>query len=127
MPRVKMMNHIKIKQFQQLKPPTFYGTPDPMATESWLLGIKRVLKVLSFTEEQKVVFATFTFEGATLVWWQLKKPLEPIWLWPKFLEVFNGEYFSKMVRDQKVQEFLNLMQGKMIVVGIIIFCHYVKG
>ncbi|GFZ20950.1 homeobox leucine zipper protein [Actinidia rufa] len=34
----------------------------------------------------------------------------------QFLEVFNEEYFSEMVRDQKIQEFLNLKQGNMIVV-----------
>ena len=107
MPGVEMMNRTTIQQFQQLKPPTFHRTPDPMAIESWLLGIERVFKVLSCTEEQKVIFATSTFEGATLVWWQLKKPLEPVWLWPRFLEVFNEEYFSEMVRDQKVQEFHN--------------------
>ncbi|GFS31892.1 hypothetical protein Acr_00g0019790 [Actinidia rufa] len=33
-----------IKQFQQLKPPTFYETPDPMAVEPWLLGIERVFR-----------------------------------------------------------------------------------
>ncbi|GFZ11268.1 hypothetical protein Acr_22g0006660 [Actinidia rufa] len=95
-PRVEMMNRTTIKQFQQLKPPTFYGTPDPMAAESWLLGIERVFEVLPCTEEQEVIFATFTFDGAALVWWQLKKSLEPVWLWPRFLEVFNDEYFPEM-------------------------------
>ncbi|GFS42479.1 hypothetical protein Acr_00g0080050 [Actinidia rufa] len=84
--------------------------------QSWLLGIERVFEVLPCTDEQKVVFATFMFEGAALIWWQLKKPLEPLWLWPRFLEVFNEEYFPEMVRDQKIQEFLNLKQGNMIVV-----------
>ena len=58
----------------------------------------------------------FNFEGAALVWWKLKKPLEPVWLWPRFLEVFNDEYFLEMVWDQKTMEFLNLKQGKMTVV-----------
>ncbi|GFY90880.1 hypothetical protein Acr_07g0010760 [Actinidia rufa] len=71
---------------------------------------KGVFEVLPCTDEQKVVFATFMFEGAALIWWQLKKPLEPLWLWPRFLEVFNEEYFPEMVRDQKIQEFLNLKQ-----------------
>ncbi|GFS35915.1 hypothetical protein Acr_00g0042660 [Actinidia rufa] len=85
MPEAGAMPHTTIKQFQQLRPLTFYGTPDPMAAESWLLGIER-------------------------------KPLELLWLWPRFLEVFNEECFPEMVRDQKVQEFLNLKQGNMIVV-----------
>ena len=63
-----------------------------------------------------MVYATFTFEGAGLIWWQLKKPLELLWLWPRFLKVFNDEYFPEMVQDQKVQEFLNLKQGNTTVV-----------
>lgn len=70
-----------------------------MAVESWILEIERVFKVQSCTDEQRVVSATFTFEGAALVWWQLKKPLELLWLCPRFLEVFNEEYFPKIVRD----------------------------
>ncbi|GFS32285.1 hypothetical protein Acr_00g0021750 [Actinidia rufa] len=62
-----------------------------MAAESWLLGIERVFEVLPCTDEQKVVFATFTFERATLIWWQLKKPLELLWLWPRFLEARRFE------------------------------------
>ena len=86
-----------------------------MAAKSWLLGIERVFEVLPYTNEQKVTFATFTFERAALVWWKLKKSLEPLWLWPRFLEVFNEEYFPETVRDQKTIEFLSLTQGKMIV------------
>ncbi|GFS40855.1 hypothetical protein Acr_00g0070890 [Actinidia rufa] len=79
MPKIEVMNRTTIKQFQQLNPPTFLGTPNPMAAESWLIGIERVFEVLPCTDDQKVIFATFTFEGAALVWWQLTKPLEPLW------------------------------------------------
>ncbi|GFY95329.1 hypothetical protein Acr_10g0007140 [Actinidia rufa] len=54
MPGAGAMPRTTIKQFQQLRPPTFYGTPDPMAAESWLLGIERVFEVLPCTDEQKV-------------------------------------------------------------------------
>ncbi|GFY96673.1 hypothetical protein Acr_11g0009790 [Actinidia rufa] len=65
--------------------------------ESWLLKIERVFEILPCTDEQKVVYATFTFEGAVLIWWQLKKPLAPLWLWPRFLKVFKEEYIPKMI------------------------------
>ena len=63
-----------------------------------------------------MIFVNFTFERATLVWGQLKKLFEPLWLWPRFLEVFNEKYFYETFRDQKITKFLNLMQGKMTVV-----------
>ena len=99
-----------------MKLPTFQGTPDPLTAESWLLGIERVFEVLPCTDEQKVIFVIFTFEGATLVGWKLKKPLEPLWLWPRFLEVFNEEYFFETIRDQKIIEFLNLMHENMTII-----------
>ena len=37
-------------------------------------------------------------------------------MWPRFLKVFNDEYFLEMVQDQKTIEFLNLKQGKVNVV-----------
>ncbi|GFY95431.1 hypothetical protein Acr_10g0008160 [Actinidia rufa] len=45
------MPRTTIKKFQQLKPPIFYGTPDSMAVESWLLGIERVFEGLPCTDE----------------------------------------------------------------------------
>ncbi|GFS33100.1 hypothetical protein Acr_00g0026360 [Actinidia rufa] len=52
MPGAGAMPRTTIKQFQQLRPPTFYGTPDPMAAESWLLGIEReVLHAALIAEE----------------------------------------------------------------------------
>ncbi|GFZ19778.1 hypothetical protein Acr_28g0004830 [Actinidia rufa] len=53
MPEAGVMPRTTIKQFQQLKPLTFYGTPDPMAAESWLLRIEKVFEVLPCTDEQK--------------------------------------------------------------------------
>ena len=114
-PRAEAVVQTTIRQFQQLRPPTFKGTPDPMAAESWLLGIERVFEMLPCTDEQKVAFGAFTFEGAALVWWTLKKATEQHWLWPRFLEVFNEEYFPNTVRDLKTTEFLSLTQGDMSV------------
>ena len=74
-----------------------------------------MFEVLPCTDEQKVVFAAFTFEGATLVWWTPKKATETHWVWSRFLKVFNKEYFPETVRDMKTIKFLNLIQGDMTV------------
>ncbi|GFY96672.1 hypothetical protein Acr_11g0009780 [Actinidia rufa] len=81
------MPRTTIKQFQQLRPPTFYGTPDPMAAESRfdLVAIEEAI-------------------GTVVDMAQIPR------------SVFNEEYFPEMIRDQKIQEFLNLKQGDMIVV-----------
>ncbi|GFZ05260.1 hypothetical protein Acr_17g0008320 [Actinidia rufa] len=73
------MPRTTIKQFQQLRPPTFYGTPDPMAVESR-------------TDLVAIEEAT----GAIVV-----------------MAYILG---SVQRGVQKIQEFLNLKQGNMIVV-----------
>ena len=50
-PRAEVVARTTIKKFQQLKPPTFLGTLDSMAAESWLLGIERVFEVLPCTDD----------------------------------------------------------------------------
>ncbi|GFY89064.1 hypothetical protein Acr_06g0010040 [Actinidia rufa] len=60
MPEARAMPRTTIKQFQQLKPLTFYGTSDPMAAESWLLGIERKEEDKR-KHEQKTKFETTRF------------------------------------------------------------------
>ncbi|GFZ15866.1 hypothetical protein Acr_25g0002750 [Actinidia rufa] len=78
LPEAGAMPRTTIKQFQQLRPPTFYGTPDPMAAESR-------------TDLVAIEEAT----GAIVVM-------------PRFLEVFNEEYFPRdgpRSEDSRVFEF----------------------
>ncbi|GFZ10834.1 hypothetical protein Acr_22g0002320 [Actinidia rufa] len=58
MPGTGVMPRTTIKQFQHLRPPTFYGMPDPMAAESWLLGIERnKVEILRLPTHQEVLHA----------------------------------------------------------------------
>ena len=70
-----------------------------MAAESWLLGIVRVFEVLPCIDEKKVIFATFTFLGSRTSSVAIEEAVEPLWLWPRFLKVFNEENFPEIVRD----------------------------
>ncbi|GFZ14489.1 hypothetical protein Acr_24g0006790 [Actinidia rufa] len=55
MPGAGAMPRTTIKQFQQLRPPTFYGTPDPMAAEiRW--------KILRLPTHQEVLHAALIAE-----------------------------------------------------------------
>ena len=80
------------------------------------------MKALECTDTQKVGYATFALQSSAERWWSSTEQLlrtelgrdTPI-TWEKFKEVFNGTYFPDVVRDYKVREFFDLVQGAMTV------------
>ncbi|XP_028108984.1 uncharacterized protein LOC114307772 [Camellia sinensis] len=104
-----------IKQFQDLKPTTFIGSPNPLVAEAWVRDMEKIFRALPCTERQKVTFATFTFKDDAQEWWLLTLEKEDIVTWVRFLEVFYEKYFPDSLREQKASEFIHLRQGTMTV------------
>ncbi|XP_057982371.1 uncharacterized protein LOC131167593 [Malania oleifera] len=110
-----------IEQFTRLKPSVFVGSADPVCAKNWIQEIKKILDVLNYTERQKVTFATFKLAGEAERWWVSVKYMEehrpiPIALtWARFKELFFKHYFSAMVRNMKMEEFMNLTQESLTV------------
>ncbi|XP_028052840.1 uncharacterized protein LOC114257278 [Camellia sinensis] len=84
-----------IKQFQDLKPTTFIGSPNPLVVEAWVRDMEKIFRTLPCTERQKVTFATFTFKDDAQEWWLITLEKEDI--------------------EQKASEFIHLRQGTMTV------------
>ena len=55
--------HRVLKQFQKLHQPAFIEEADPMQAEKWLRQIEQILDVMEYTENQRVSFTTFMFQG----------------------------------------------------------------
>ncbi|GFS37976.1 hypothetical protein Acr_00g0054980 [Actinidia rufa] len=102
MPGAGAMPRTTIKQFQQLRPPTFYGTPDPMAAESWLLGIERVFEVLPCTDEQKVARR---FEAGLR--WNIKNKVEILRL-PTHQEVLH----AALIAEESLKEMSQFRENR---------------
>ncbi|XP_071906070.1 uncharacterized protein [Coffea arabica] len=62
-----------LERFLKFGPPKFYGGPEPEVAEGWWERITEIFAALNYTEERKVTFATFQFEGAARSWWNLEK------------------------------------------------------
>ncbi|XP_028070028.1 uncharacterized protein LOC114272508 [Camellia sinensis] len=93
---------VTIKQFQDLKPTTFTGGPDPMVTDAWVKDIEKIFRALPYTERQQE-------------WWLLTLAKEEIMTWERFLEAFYEKYFPDSLREQKASEFIHLKQETMTV------------
>ncbi|XP_028074361.1 uncharacterized protein LOC114276747 [Camellia sinensis] len=104
-----------IKQFQDLKPTTFIGSPDPMVADAWVKDMEKIFHALPCTEREKVTFATFTFKDNAQEWWLLTLEKEEIVTWAKFLEIFYAKYFPDLLWEQKASKFIHLKQETMTV------------
>jgi hypothetical protein len=69
-----------------------------------------------------VQYTTYRLLGEARHWWTAKKVLliqelgsEDAISWPSFQKEFLQQYFSKILRDVKAREFMDLTQGNMIV------------
>ena len=90
-----------------------------MVAEQWMMRIEKIFYVLNFPDDKKVSLGTFMLEGEVEHWWRTMKRIskaqqEPI-TWKVFTEKFNDKYFPDYIREQKELEFLNLIQGNLIV------------
>ena len=58
-----------LERFLKFAPPKFIGEPDPKLAENWLERMTNIFAALDYTEERRVSFAAFQFEGVARAWW----------------------------------------------------------
>lgn len=79
--------------------------------------MEKSFEILSITEAQKTVFATFLLKGEANYWWEAKKNTETdaIVTWERFKQLFLEKYFPRFMRTQMDLKFLELKQNNMSV------------
>ena len=73
------------------------------------------------SDTTRIRLAAFHLEGEARVWWRwvrTSRDLE-VMTWTEFQELFMGKYFPITTRHAKAQEFLELKQGAMTVMGYV--------
>ncbi|XP_057482041.1 uncharacterized protein LOC130768974 [Actinidia eriantha] len=107
------------EQFMKLNPPEFMGATDPLVAEEWLKKLDTIFEVMEVTNEQKLTLATFMLRGEARNWWESMKRMQPegvLISWQRFVEIFNDQYFPRIYRMQKEQEFMSLKKRTMSIV-----------
>ncbi|XP_057484593.1 uncharacterized protein LOC130770961 [Actinidia eriantha] len=107
------------EQFMKLNPPKFVGATDPLVAEEWLKKLDTIFEVMEVTNEQKLTLATFMLRGEARNWWESMRRMQPEGvpiLWQRFVEIFNDQYFPRIYRMQKEEEFMSLKKRTMSIV-----------
>ena len=90
------------------------GATNPLMAEEWMKKLDAIFEVIRVTEEQKLSLATFLLQCETQNWWEAMRRMMnaqprrvPI-TWQQFVDIFNEQYFLRIYRTQKEQEFITL-------------------
>ncbi|GJS12766.1 putative reverse transcriptase domain-containing protein [Tanacetum coccineum] len=95
------------------KPYTFNGTKGVVGLRRWIEKVEQVFETCKCAEEDKVMFATSTFEGRTLTWWNGNvHTLGPVnanhILWTEFKTMMTTEYCPASEIQRMKQELWTL-------------------
>ncbi|XP_028072240.1 uncharacterized protein LOC114274494 [Camellia sinensis] len=107
-----------IAKFQKLRPHKFLSGSNPHEAEAWLRQIKKLLDTSDIQNEQdRVTMAAFQTEGEADHWWEMIKSARQVetLTWRQFEDLFMEKYFPNSLRQEMIQKFLQLKQGKMSV------------
>ena len=104
------------KKFMSFKPPSFYGSTNPIEAEQWLDEMERIFNLLrgQTTTQDQVDLATYMLKGEAIHWWRevQKRYTEGESVgWEEFKDQLLAKYFPPNARYRMEREFLNLTQG----------------
>ena len=89
--------NVVVKQFQDLCPPDFDGSPNPLVAENWILELEKIFLLTDVSETQKVVCASFMLKEGASHWWDMIKRayrIDEYWMmWALFKTLFLKKYF----------------------------------
>nr|XP_034898788.1 uncharacterized protein LOC118037019 [Populus alba] len=96
---------------------TYRGKEDAKVTGHWLRKVERVINQMQVPEELRVDCVTQLLIESVHSWWETirERRSSEVLRWRDFREEFEERYYSWEHRREKEHEFLDLMQGDLIV------------
>ena len=93
---------VSLADFKKLSPTPFRGVEGPLEAEVWLKGVEKIFDAIKCADEDRILFATFLFEGEVERWWRAEVANRgndaPIRTWEAFSIVFLSKYFPPSIR-----------------------------
>ncbi|XP_075479366.1 uncharacterized protein LOC142520247 [Primulina tabacum] len=109
-----------ISQFQELRPPKFFGNKSGEKAAGWLKSINHLFNLLEYSQDIKLKLAIYQLKDRAQLWWEATeeamKDSGEIITWDAFRAHFTQEYAPPSYYAAKEEEFNQLVQGNKSVV-----------
>ena len=75
-PPVPPRQIVTFKAFQNVNPPVFHDTTDPVIANTWIKEMERAFELVQLGDDQKTPYATYFLKGEVIYWWESVKAME---------------------------------------------------
>ena len=109
-PPVPPRQIVTFKAFQNVNPPAFHDTTDPVIANTWIKEMERAFELVQLGDDQKTTYATYFLKGEVIYWWESVKAMEVTQQvsWERFKKLFLDKYYPKYMQNQMELKFLEL-------------------
>ncbi|XP_031260038.1 uncharacterized protein LOC116118205 [Pistacia vera] len=99
------------------QPTEFSSTNDPIVTEQWIKLVEKATTLFPMIDQEKIRYATYLLRGDAMTWWELMEQTQDTTTltWSGFKKLFEEQYRTADMISSKLQEFISLQQGYMMV------------
>ncbi|XP_073064012.1 uncharacterized protein [Primulina eburnea] len=109
-----------IYQFQELRPPKFFGNKSGEKAAGWLKSINNLFNLLEYSQDIRLKLSIYQLKDRAQLWWEATeeamKDSSEIVTWDAFRAHFTQEYAPPSYYAAKEEEFNQLVQGNKSVV-----------
>ena len=93
--------------------------------------MRKFFKLHDYSENMKVIIATFSLRGKSYIWWEYLKNVRDIYedglTWSEFKGLFRKKYLSERYYDDRERDFYELKMGSMQILGVVEICSLPQG
>ena len=102
-----------------MSPPTFYGSNVDEDPQGFLNRVYKVLNVIKVTSSEKVELDSYQLNNVSQTLYVQLRENRPLRggsvTWEIFNEAFLDRFFPREMSEEKVTEFINILQGGKII------------
>ena len=104
---------LSLNKFVDLVPKFEPQLGKPLQPQLWMEEVEKTFSALGTPDNKKVEYASYLLTGVANNWWlSAKRNIRGVITWEVFQQAFYAEYFPESVRNQMLQEYYTLQQGK---------------
>jgi len=105
----------RIRNFTRMNPPMFFGSKVEEDPQGFIDEIFKMLDAVGVSPQEKAELSAYKIKDMAQVWYEQWKGERPVGAgpidWELFKSVFLDRFFPLELRERKIQEIINLLQG----------------
>ena len=109
----------RLRDFARMNPPVYFGSKTIEDPQDFMDEVYKILSAMGVNENEKAELAVYQLKDVSQVWYKMwangRAPEKIPITWDILKTAFKERFFPSDQREARVEEFINLRQGGMLV------------